>query len=410
MAMTVVDDAELMRNRPVPASFDTTWTWSGYSLAERDRRWTALRARAAAEGLDCLFVPLGDGYDGRYLTQYLNAAVVLPTDGRPPAVLTSEHEAGNAWITEPRRVRNEWGPAMAEALLEAGMGRGRIGVAGLKGGAIGFARTPDGVVNHTAYAEVHRRLPSASFVDATDLVVRVRSIKSEEELTCMRRAVAIAEAGLDQLVELARPGVDGNSLYARVMERMLELGTEYYNSLGVTIDPIGARGTHRYLNPPIPHVLQPNDLVATEANTLFGGQATQEQQLVVLGPIPDLYRSYVEMQRELFEGSLALLKPGATFGEVVDYILGYGKGRGVRSLVMIKGPGLGEDGPFGAPTTVIGPEARAVQFEAGNALVWKPTIYSEDMRTNYIWGGCVIVHEDGPEVVGKRGQELISVH
>jgi Xaa-Pro aminopeptidase len=225
----------------------------------------------------------------------------------------------------------------------------------------------------------------------------------------MRRTVAIAEAGFDHLVELARPGLDENVLYGAVTARLLELGTEYYNTLGMTIDPIGARGTHRYLNPPIPHVLEPNDLIATEANTLYGGQATQEQQLVVLGPIPDLYKSYVEMQRELFEGSLELLKPGNTFGEVVDYILGFGKGRGVKSLVMIKGPGLGEEGPFGAPTGSVRPEAREVRFQAGNALVWKPTIYSDDMKTNYIWGGCVVVHDSGPEVVGKRSQGMVSI-
>jgi hypothetical protein len=76
---------------------------------------------------------------------------------------------------------------------------------------------------------------------------------------------------------------------------------------------------------------------------------------------------------------------------------------------MIKGPGLGEEGPFAAPTTSVRPEARAVRFQAGNALVWKPTIYSEDMKTNFIWGGCVIVHESGPEVVGKRPQGLVSI-
>jgi hypothetical protein len=31
------------------------------------------------------------------------------------------------------------------------------------------------------------------------------------------------------------------------------------------------------------------------------------------------------------------------------------------------------------------------------------------MKTNYIWGGCVIVHDAGPEVVGKRSQGLISI-
>jgi Xaa-Pro aminopeptidase len=403
------DDTAVIEARPAAEGWDRTWTWSGYSLAERDRRWGALRARAADAELDALLIPFGDGYDGRYLTQLVTAAVVMPTGGAEPIVLTSPREAANSWAPSPRRVAGSWGAATADALIEAGLERGRIGVTGLEAGAVGYARTPDGMVNHSAFAEVQRRLPNATFVDATDLIAGVRAVKSDEELRCMRRAVGIAEAGFDQLIELARPGVDANVLYAAVMERMLELGTEYYDSLAMTIDPIGARGTHRYLNPPIPHVLEPNDLIATEANTLFGGQATQEQQLVVLGPIPDLYKSYVEMQRELFEGSLERLKPGVTFGEIVDYILGYGNDKGVKSLVMIKGPGLGEEGPVGVPTQGVKPNAREVRFEAGNALVWKPVIYSEDMKTQFIWGGCVIVHENGPEVVGKRPQGLVSI-
>src|SRR5439155_11175914 len=31
--------------------------WKGYSLAERDRRWEAVRANAAKAGFDCVFVP-----------------------------------------------------------------------------------------------------------------------------------------------------------------------------------------------------------------------------------------------------------------------------------------------------------------------------------------------------------------
>ena len=51
-----------------PASGATVHIWNGYSLAERDRRWKAVRESAAKAGLDCIFVPLGNGVDGRYLT------------------------------------------------------------------------------------------------------------------------------------------------------------------------------------------------------------------------------------------------------------------------------------------------------------------------------------------------------
>jgi hypothetical protein len=61
-----------------------------------------VRKNAAQAGFDCVLVPLCvDGFnlrlsleqargtrsDGRYLTLMENAAVVLPTDGRPPIVI-----------------------------------------------------------------------------------------------------------------------------------------------------------------------------------------------------------------------------------------------------------------------------------------------------------------------------------
>src|SRR5712692_1191735 len=134
-------------------------TWRGYSLAERDRRWQAVRAGAARAGFDCLFVPLGNGLDAEYLTQLRRAIIVLPTDGRPPVVVL---DAGSQtdWVPEPRRTNREWAAPMAEALLEAGMERARIGVVGLRGGQVSHVRAVDGVVNHSAFAEVLRRLPN----------------------------------------------------------------------------------------------------------------------------------------------------------------------------------------------------------------------------------------------------------
>src|SRR5438132_13233765 len=102
----------MTRGEPVESAADSTWT--GYSLAERDRRWAAVRANAAKAGFDCVFVPLtvdpdnlylssdsrrGVRSDCRYLTQMMNAAVVLPTDGRPPIV---SHDPGtqNGWLAD----------------------------------------------------------------------------------------------------------------------------------------------------------------------------------------------------------------------------------------------------------------------------------------------------------------------
>ena len=55
--------------------------------------------------------------------------MVLPTDGRKPIVI-SEEESGNEWVPEFRPVDGSWGIAMAQARIDAGMERARIGVSG----------------------------------------------------------------------------------------------------------------------------------------------------------------------------------------------------------------------------------------------------------------------------------------
>src|SRR5206468_1519437 len=98
-----------------------------YSLAERDRRWNAVRANAAQAGFDCTFIPLGNGLDARYLSQLRVASVVLPTDGRDPIVITDQGDT-NPWLPQTVRANRAWTRPMVEALTELGMDRARIGV------------------------------------------------------------------------------------------------------------------------------------------------------------------------------------------------------------------------------------------------------------------------------------------
>src|SRR5205085_1423605 len=135
------------------AAADTTWR--DFSLAERDRRWNAVRQNAAAAGLDCVWVPLC--LDPRNFALSLEQARGVRSDGR--------------YLT----------------LLE-----------------------------------------NATFVDATDVVGFARYVKSDEEVDALRRGAAIAAAGIDEMARVARPGVAEATLYASVMRRILELGSEYY--------------------------------------------------------------------------------------------------------------------------------------------------------------------------------------
>src|SRR5262249_31343949 len=110
----------------------------------------------------------------------------------------------------------------------AGMDRARIGVSGIRRGFYTHGRAFHGVVNHSSYVEVLRGVPNATFENATEVVGYARYVKSEEQIECLRRGAAIAAAGIEKMIELARPGMDEGTLYSRVMRRMFARGGDYY--------------------------------------------------------------------------------------------------------------------------------------------------------------------------------------
>jgi Xaa-Pro dipeptidase len=392
--------------KPPPRAGATVLVWADYSLAERERRWKAVRENAAKAGFDCVFVPLGNGVDGRYLTQLRCSSIVLPTDGREPIII-ADRSSSNEWAPEPWQTSREWADPMSEALRDLGMERARVGVVGLTGGKVTHVSATDGVVNHTAFTEVMRRLPGATFEDATDVVGFVRYRKSDEEISFLKQAVAIAEAGIDEMVKVARPGLDAGVLYAAVTARMLELRTEYY-PLAISVDLIGASKPTRYANPPTGERLESDTLITSEVNAICGAQLVQECQSILLGRIPDAWKPVIELQREVFEAGLQLMKPGTLFGDFIDFVNRFGEKRRMKTWVFLHGCGYGDDGPSLSPRSQSEP-IRDLRMEQGNAWVWKPIAMSEDERIQFVWGGGVVVTDRGAEVLFKRPHGMISL-
>lgn len=387
-----------------PGAGATVHIWNGYSLAERERRWQTVRGHAARAGFDCILIPLGNGVDGRYMTQLRCSALALPSDGRAPIVI-ADRSSSNHWVPEPWQTGREWAEPMAEALLDLGMTRARVGVAGLKGGTVTHCSSIDGVVNHTALSHVMSKLPDAIFTDATDVIGAARFVKSAEEIAFVRRSTQVAAAGLDELIKLARPGVDAGVLYADVSARLLELGSEYF-PLTLAIDPLGTENPKRYRNPPLGRRLQPNALITNEVNAILGAQLTQVSQPILLGRIPESWKPMVELQREVYEAGLALLKPGTGFGAIDDFVNGFGAKHGSKCVARLQGCGYGDDGPL-LPMAADG--VRELRMEQGNVFVWKPEVICPNGKIRFSFGGPVLVNERGSENLFQRAHGTIEI-
>jgi Xaa-Pro aminopeptidase len=396
-------------------------TWKGYSLAERDWRWQRVRKNATNAAFDCVFVPLcvdgrnlhlsleqarGTRSDCRFLTELENAAVILPADGRMPIVI-SDQESGNHWVPDFRPVENSWGESMAQALVDAGMERARIGVSGIRRGFYTHGRAFHGVVNYRSYDEVIRRLPNATFENATEVIGYARYVKSSEQIECLRRGAAIAVAGIDKMIELARPGMDEGVLYSRIMQRMVSLGSEYY-PMAFYSGLHGDGRLPRFEDPTEGRFLQPMYRIASEVDAVFGGLIAQEQQPIFLGPIPDSWKPAIEAQHDLYYAGLEQLTPEKSFADFMDFVNGFGEKRGLKSLMLMHGRGYGDDGPLFTPQNR-GARNRDVRIEKGNVFIVKPIVSSADGSFDTSWGGCVLVTEKGGEPLVKRTPGMVSI-
>jgi Xaa-Pro aminopeptidase len=400
--------------------------WKGYTLAERDRRWNAVRQNAAQAGLDCVFLPQcldgrniklsleqarGTRSDSRYLTQFENAAIVIPTDGREPIAVNMNGE-WNDWLPNARaagknaEMRASWAPAMAEALSELGMERARIGVVGLSRGKVTHGRAQNGVVNHTAYQGVKDRLPNATYVDATDVVGFARYIKSDEEIANLRTGAGMAIEGIKEMARVARPGVPESVVYAKVMGKILSFGSEYY-PMAINCGPVDG-WTYRHEDPHLGLVLGENWIIENEVDAVWGQMVAQEMQPMFLGPIPEKQKPVIEVQRELYYAGLAYMTPGREFGDMIDYVNNYGSKHGMKSSILMHGRGYGDDGPLLTPRD-LGENSRDVRVEKNNVWVWKPTVISGDGQESFSWGGCVMVTDKGGVQLVEREPELISI-
>ena len=389
-----------MAYKPPSRAGATVYVWADYSLAERDRRWKAIQEAGKKAGFDCIFVPLGDGVDARYLTQLRCSSVIMPTDGRAPIII-ADRSSKNTWAPEPWQTSREWSEPMAEALLECGMERARIGVAGLKGGKVSHIASIDGVVNHGAFSAVLKRLPNAKFEDATDVVGFVRYIKSDEEIAAMRKATAIAESGIDELKKIARPGVDAARVYADVMARMMEQGNEYY-PFALTIEG------RRYADPPIGVRLAKNSFIRGEIISVWGTQIAEEDQGFLLGPIPESWRPVAERQKEVYEAGLKLLKPGTPCAEMLAFGKSVEKKDGLTTNIFLAGCGAGDDGPV-IDASTSAEKLKGLTIEKNTLWLWRPAVKSVDEKVQLGWGGTVLVTDRGAERLSKRDHELITV-
>jgi Xaa-Pro dipeptidase len=152
--------------------------------------------------------------------------LVFPRAGEPTSfiyspVFTDYWRGAQNWVSDVRPKRGTFGDSVADRLTELGLAGAKVGIDGLAG-----PLDPDGWVPHSMYARLQERLPKVTLVNLDDMMEKLRTVKSAEEIAILEKAAALGDLMLQACRDTARPGVKECEVYARMMETMLANGGE----------------------------------------------------------------------------------------------------------------------------------------------------------------------------------------
>jgi len=276
-------------------------------------RLTSLRARMLEADLDTLLVT--HSCDLNYLSGYdticfdIYVCLIVPREG-DVVLHTMNVEAPAAvnttWVDD--LVFIDWfrpegtGEQLVALLKSRGLAEGNVGIQPGRQG-----------LRADVWACLKGRLSDATLIDATDLVARLRMIKSDEEIECLRRAAALTTAGIDASLAAIAPGATDNDVCRAGFDAMLAAGSDF-----LSIQPIvtsGARTggfhqTHRRYD------IVAGDLVFMEYGGCYKRYTSPMMRSASLGEPSAEMREVEAATLACVQALLDEIRPGRTFHDI----------------------------------------------------------------------------------------------
>ncbi|MCZ6491722.1 MAG: M24 family metallopeptidase [Acidobacteria bacterium] len=372
-----------------------------FSQEEMNRRWSAVRAAMREQGFDGLLVTnRTDGNaDVKYLTETNAPYAVFAMDGKALAI--TEGGGGNLHDgVETREVSDDiWSAGINAAISELGLTRGRIGVGYLQD----IVRLPEGGFNYATLDRVRKGNPRARFDSAADLLLRVKLPRSAEEIAVHEKATEVSEAGLQAMMEVARPGAIHRDVWLRVYNTLVSASGEFPTRLSLRSGQEGNTGSR-----PLEEAMQAGQILNQEISAKVLGYGSQVNHSVCVGgPAPADWESAAQYCIDLFHNLVDWIRPGRPIREAMDFYQQEVEKRGSGYWGVLFHSGGGNDGPRWGPGR---PEAADAVLQEGMVFTIKPRIPIKGIEapTAQI-GDAIVVTATGARRLGKRNLEVRSV-
>src|SRR3954469_24207382 len=151
-------------------------------------------------------------------------------------------------------------------------------------------------------------------VDGQQLMSAARVIKTEDEISLLNHSAMMVDAAYDELYRTMKPGMRENEAVGLASKVLYDMGSEY-------VEGVNAISGERCN--PHPHLfsdraLRPGDPVYYDILHSYMGYRTCYYRTFAVGSASRALVDAYKRCRDYLDASIALIKPGATTGEVVS--------------------------------------------------------------------------------------------
>ena len=282
------------------------------------------------------------------------------------------------------------------ALLdELGLGAARLGVEldsyGLKA---------------KAWCQVEAELAArCTLTDASTLVDRLRSIKSEQEIACTRRAAELADDAWDEAVRLAHPGAFEGDILAAMQGAVFRGGGDYAGNEFIIGSGAGAL-LCRYFSGR--RHLDPQDQLTLEFAGAYRRYHAAMMRTLLTGRAHSEHVSMHAAGADAIHACMEAIRPGRAMGDVFAAHARVLDAAGLREHRM-NACGYGMGAVYN-PLWVDPPmfhEGNPLEMQAGNVFFLHMIVMNSDTGRAMTLGHSVLVTDGGCECLSRSSLDLV---
>lgn len=154
---------------------------------------------------------------------------------------------------------------------------------------------------------IREAFPNAEIVNADDIMLSLRSIKSENELACMREGFRITDVAMHEVMRAIKPGMTELALVGIAQKVIYEEGAEYE---GLPMYVFSEKSTSHAISRPSYRRIGKGDIVQLNLSAKVDGYSPSIGWPISMGPLAGSKREHTEFCLAAHKWTYKQLKAG----------------------------------------------------------------------------------------------------